>query len=100
MKSVLNEEFRYVQPGLAADENFLRLCFLLLESYATGILLHLVKDGAIILYGGFQYNHERIHNLLSLIEGPPTSTSSSTPPRDFGASATCSTAKSPLLILS
>ena len=51
MKSILNEEFKTIQPGLAADESFLRLRFLLSESYAARILLHLVKDGAIILYG-------------------------------------------------
>ena len=87
LKSILNEEFKNVQPGLAADENFLRLRFLLSESYATRLLLHLVKEGAIILYGGFKYDRKRILQLLHLIEGPspsppsiPCSTPSSTPP--------------------
>ena len=94
MKSISNEDFKSVQPGLAADKNFLRLRFLLTESFATWILLHLVKDGAIILYGGFQYNCKRNQHLLSLIEGPPPSTTPTTPPRYTNSSATRSGAKS------
>ena len=87
LKSILNEENKNVQPGLAADKNFLRLRFLLSDSYATRILLYLVKEGAIILYGGFKYDRKRILQLLYLIEGPSPSppiitcsTPSSTPP--------------------
>ena len=66
MKSILNEEFKSIQPGLVPDETFLRLRFQLSESYATRVLFSLVKDGAIILYGGFKYDKQRLLSLLNL----------------------------------
>ena len=94
MKAILNEDYKSVQPGLAADENFLRLRFLLSLSYASCILLHLVKDGAIILYGGFQYDWKRILHLLSLIKGSPPPQTPTTPPRFSSSSATHSGSRS------
>ena len=87
-------------PGELRTRVFLDFFFPLSESYASRVLLHLIKDGVIILYGGFQYDQKRILHLLSLIEGPSTSPPSvpfhklsSTPPRDSSGSASRSTTK-------
>ena len=66
LHSILREEYKLVQPGLAPDEPFLRLRFQLSESYATRVLFNLVKEGAIKLYGGFEYDVPRIQQLLGL----------------------------------
>ena len=43
MKSILNEEFKSIQPGQAPDKNFLRLRFHLSESYTTRVLFSLER---------------------------------------------------------
>ena len=86
--SILHEEFKLIQPGSAPDENFLRLRFQISESYATRLLLSLMREGAIVLYGGFKFDVNRIHKLLgssSSISFPPNIalTSALTPPRSI-----------------
>ena len=63
MNSILKEDFKSTQPGNMSAE-FMRIRFNMSSSYANKMMVHLVQNGYITFFGGFQVDKKRIKNFL------------------------------------
>ena len=64
MNSILKEEYKSTQPGQAADVEFMKIRFNMSSTYASKMVLHLIQNGYIVFFGGFQVDESRIKQFL------------------------------------